>query len=76
MCNVCTCAGFIKTNLMRSNASVGLREDSPYNQFKHVGFLVCRQGTTGYVGWRHGLPPLDEHVLVLVGIEVAERVGC
>jgi hypothetical protein len=29
-------AGFIKTNLMKSNSAVGLRDDSPYNQFSHV----------------------------------------
>lgn len=29
-------AGFIKTNLFKSNTAVGLRDDSPYNQFSHV----------------------------------------
>lgn len=29
-------SGFVKTNLLRSNTVVGLREDSPYSQFKLV----------------------------------------
>lgn len=60
---VCTCmyvcfmpAGFIKTNLMRSNTTVGLRgEDSPYSQFSTVShfsegeaglWLVAQQTTS------------------------------
>jgi hypothetical protein len=48
--------GFIKTNLFKSHTAVGLRDDSPYNQFSHVshwddripaqgraaGMLACR----------------------------------
>lgn len=38
---VCVCVfslapGFIKTNFIKANTTVGLRDDSPYNQFQHV----------------------------------------
>lgn len=29
-------AGFIRTNLVKSDTAVGLRDDSPYNQFTNV----------------------------------------
>jgi hypothetical protein len=39
LCCAHMCAGFVKTNLMKSNTTVGLRDDSPYNKFTHVSMI-------------------------------------